>query len=296
MSNIHDDYLQLKALREDRILKRREEDQALSVAMELIRERILSGESTGNRIFDFLLSRFGFLEPVMVEFYRDLEKKISTHAGELILLVKHHRKSLFQAELDSSGMVYDEVKYQLGKLCGGGLVFAGRERAFHPCDAPTGSFVTALAEGGEIQVTAENLMLPISYDSGNGCECLFQDINGRCELFIGNEEVRQYFDEQVNFHIKPHLLLYRMAKVLGWSEADSLPGRAMLVAELTEKLTQCQRAYIEALSSGKGTKTEQLGRVRVDFDRIVLEAGKYGIPTREACDLVSKTEALYNQP
>lgn len=75
---------------------------ALESAYEKIRSRISAGESTGDRILDFCIAKFGS-EDLTVPFLRDLESRMTGKIGEPILLIER-KTPIGSSPLESSIM------------------------------------------------------------------------------------------------------------------------------------------------------------------------------------------------
>ena len=54
---------------------------------EELRESIKLGETTGDRIRDFVIARYGFLNEEIEAVYRGLEARIGQHVGEFVLMI-----------------------------------------------------------------------------------------------------------------------------------------------------------------------------------------------------------------
>lgn len=89
MASLNDDVANIGHL-QDLTQRLREQLEAngeeLKTAMAEVRERVRAGESTGDRVRDFVLSRYGF-SPQIEQTLRDIEVQLFDHVGELVLIV-----------------------------------------------------------------------------------------------------------------------------------------------------------------------------------------------------------------
>lgn len=78
------------------VLKRRSEEFAESAASlrkdaekksQKISERIKGGETTGDLVRDFVLSKYGFLDDELEKTYRDLQTKTAKHLDEFLMVI-----------------------------------------------------------------------------------------------------------------------------------------------------------------------------------------------------------------
>ena len=132
--------------------------------MEALCKRIRGGETTGNRIRDFVIvARGGSPNPEQEKLYQELEEKISKHTGEFILvigrswessgLVSFHGKSIIGHGRDHQSY-YLKEEVILGILDGKKLVFNLKD---HPqCQLPTSKYAHPWIQG-KIEATAGNI-------------------------------------------------------------------------------------------------------------------------------------------
>mgnify|MGYP001582145151 CR=1 FL=1 len=57
-----------------------------SKIMKALQGRVKDGETTGDRIKDFVLVRYGFLSDEIEAVYRDIEKRVKAHVGEFVFV------------------------------------------------------------------------------------------------------------------------------------------------------------------------------------------------------------------
>lgn len=127
MASLNDDVAKLGHLQELALtlngqLKQNGED--LKAATADVRERVRAGESTGDRVRDFVLSRYGF-SPQIEQTLRDIEVQLFEHVGELVLIVL--REENFHGCTGFGGKAEDrdyhlEERWYLGVVSLSGLV------------------------------------------------------------------------------------------------------------------------------------------------------------------------------
>lgn len=99
LPNDYEAYMRIKRDWDDLVEARKI---ALESAYEKIRSRISAGESTGDRILDFCIAKFGS-EDLTVPFLRDLESRMTGKIGEPILLIER-KTPIGSSPLESSIM------------------------------------------------------------------------------------------------------------------------------------------------------------------------------------------------
>ena len=106
--------------------------------MKQLRERIKRGETTGDRIKDFVIARYGSLNKEIEAIYRNLEERIRQHVGEFILMIvkeeNFHGCTGFGYKPKDEDYVLDEDLY-LGILTDGTLIL---NPADNKCEIPVG--------------------------------------------------------------------------------------------------------------------------------------------------------------
>ncbi len=125
--------------------------------MDRIKKRIASGETTGDRIRDFVIMAHGGPNPEREKIYRDIEEKISEHAGEFILLISRnyefHGCAGFGREPRPRDYIL-ETRICLGILNGKKLGFDFKN---HPqCKLPTSVYAYPWVQG-KIEIKTENI-------------------------------------------------------------------------------------------------------------------------------------------
>ena len=89
-----------------------------------LKKRIVSGETTGDEIIDFVLVRYGALNKEVVDFYRELDAKFRASVGQFVLLAHTYKKQFCwrdpgPARSEDYAAVTD---YYLGIIKEGGLI------------------------------------------------------------------------------------------------------------------------------------------------------------------------------
>lgn len=213
-----------------------------------LRERIKHGETTGNRIKDFVIARYGFLNEEIEAVYCNLEVRIQQHVGEFVLMIvkeeNFHGCTGFGYEPKDRDYVLDEHLY-LGVLKVGTLVL---NPADEECELPTDNHVqcwdawrenTELVEGNLashwLRDFGLNLDKPLK--RRNPVARFQKEPDLELELKIGDTEVKAWFEEQRGHHL------------VVFQKAAQLLGRPMLESpELAAELQQRREAVAKRLT------------------------------------------------
>lgn len=204
--------------------------------IEQLRERIRQGETTGDKIKDFIIARYGFLDDGIEATYRALEARLCQHVGEFILMIV--KQEIFfgctgfgQKPRDRDFLLTEH--FYLGVLKDGALVL---NIAGGKCEIPTGNYaecLNLLSEKSEL--VEENLNSRWGYDFGidldrpikrrNPMARLQKKPDLKLELKVGDEEVRAWFEQRNG----PHLVIFqKSAQLLGRPIAEFLQLSAEL--------------------------------------------------------------------
>lgn len=171
--------------------------------IEQVCKKIVSGESTGDRILDLVLVKYHQRYEPAIQFYRYMEKRIAEKQGELFLAVEKWEDSN-GGDFGPSHNPRDfhkllQIYFFMGVITGTQLKIS-----FNPtvCEFPLGSQVRFTAE----RDTLTKLDLPLTRglrynpveDTGQRLKCenpLNQlDDHVKLEFFIGDAAVEDYFD------------------------------------------------------------------------------------------------------
>lgn len=224
--------------------------------MKQLRERIKHGETTGDRIKDFVIARYGFLNEEIEAVYRDLEVRIQQHTGEFILMIvkeeNFHGCTGFGYKPKDRDYVLDEHFY-LGVLKVGTLVL---NPADEKCELPTDNNVRCWDVQGENATLVEvNLASSWFRDFGlnldkplrrrNPMARFQKEPDLELELKIGDIEVKAWFEKQRGHHL---VVFHKAAQLLGRPMLESpelaaeLQQRRKTVAKwLTELVKECDQ-------------------------------------------------------
>ena len=109
--------------------------------LKFIQNRIRAGETTGDKLQDYLIARWGTLNFAKVDVYRDIDRRIGDHNGEFVLKIE--RSESFDG---CSGMGYKprdseyhvHATVQLGVINGTGLIYEVEPTS---CTIPTSKVV-----------------------------------------------------------------------------------------------------------------------------------------------------------
>ncbi len=198
--------------------------------MERLRERIKCGETTGDRIKDFVIARHGYISEVIETVYRDLEARIRQHVGEFVLMIvkeeNFHVCTGFGYEPKDSDYILDE-RLSLGVLKDCALALNHTDGK---CKLPTGNYARCwdawrenaeLVEGGLasdwLRDFGLNLNKPLK--RRNPMARFQEEIDLELEVKIGDVEVKTWFEKQRGKH---YLMIFRkMAQLLGRPVVES---------------------------------------------------------------------------
>ncbi|GEM_PF-2866676 len=239
--------------------------------MKQLRERIKSGETTGDKIKDFVIARYGFLNDEIEAIYRDLETRVQQHVGEFVLMIvkreSFHGCSGLGYEPKPEDYELDEHIY-LGVLKHGSLVL---NPADNKCEFLTSNYARCWDPWREnTELVDGNLASHWSNDFGFN---LNKPLNRRnpiarfrmrgddpdleLEVKIGDSEVKAWFEKQRG---KYYLMIFqKMAQLLGRPIAEppellaELQRRREVVAkqltEIVKKRDQLKRRIASIFES-----------------------------------------------
>ncbi len=231
--------LELKAQAGDAQVKVQNLSAQVNEEMQQLRACIKLGETTGDRIRDFVIARYGFLNEPLETVYRNLEARIGQHVGELVLMVvkeeNFHGCAGFGYRPKDEDYVVDEHRY-LGVLKLGSLVL---NPADGKCEFPTGNYVgcyDALHENVELvegNITSHyfrdfgfNLNKPL--ECRNPMARFQRELDLELEVKVGDAEVIAWFEKQDGCHL---VVFQKAAQLLGRPVAES----PKLVAEFQQR-------------------------------------------------------------
>ncbi len=184
-----------------------------------LRKRVKAGETTGDRVKDFVLVQWGSLDETLVARYREIEERVAKHVGELILFVVRERVLLRhdcfgrRAPRDSD---YGTSEYwYLGVIESPELVL---DLEGGSCAVLTGSYVTRkhslVLREGDVPAGRHHVFPPLL---GDHLERTARMVDfdepplPRGELLIGDVEVEEWFTK----HRIRDTVLCKAAQMLG---------------------------------------------------------------------------------
>lgn len=197
--------------------------------MKELRERIKRGETTGDRIRDFVIARYYSLNEKIKAVYRDLETQIGQHVGEFILMIakeeNFHGCTGFGYEPKDRDYVLDEHLY-LGVLKDGSLVL---NPADDKCELLTGNHVRCWDVWREnVELVEGNLASHWRYDFGlnlnkqlkcrNPMARFQKEVDLELEVKIGDVEVKAWFEKQRGHHL---VVFQKASRLLGRQTEES---------------------------------------------------------------------------
>jgi seryl-tRNA synthetase len=234
--------------------------------MKELRERIKRGETTGDRIKDLVIARYGFMNEEIETVYRDLEARIGQHVGEFVLMITKeenvHGCTGFGYKPKNLDYVLDEHLY-LGVLKDGLLVL---DPANGKCELPTGNSVRCrqYAWSKNMELVEGNLTSHwLNDDFGlslnkplkrrNPMACLRAEADLKLEIKIGDVEVRAWFERR-----REHYLVdFKNASQLLGRQIDESP---QLTAELQQQRETVAKQLAELIKERDQLK-EKIARI-----------------------------------
>lgn len=219
MSDLGEEIGTIQALRENA------ESVSGEVARKLndLQERIQQGETTGDKIRDLVIARYGFISNELEEVYRGLQNRIQQHPGEFVLVVvkneTFHGCTGFGYIPKPQDYVLEENLY-LGVLKGDSIVI---DISHGECGFPTANYARCWDPcRKEMDLVGENLNTDWFRDLGlnlnKPLECkgpqakLREEPDFELEVKIGDEEVGAWFKKQRGAH---YLVVFqKMAQIL----------------------------------------------------------------------------------
>lgn len=186
-----------------------------------LRVRISNGETTGDRMRDFIISRYGFLNEEIEAVHRDLEARMSGHVGEFILAItkeeNFHGCTGFGYKPQDIDYILEEHFY-LGVLKDSVLVL---DLAKGTCALPTGNYAQwSSVRNGNVQLVERNITSGFTHDFGfclnkqlahrNPGRRLQKELDLELEVKVGDVEVMAWFEKRLErtvvFQKASHLL------------------------------------------------------------------------------------------
>ena len=257
----------------------------ISEKKELVRKRIMAGETTGNRIRDFVIMAQGAPNEEVEKIYRELEAKIAAHVGEFILLVgrsyEFHGCTGFGYKPRPREYVLEEY-ICLGILNGPKLLFNFKDSQ---CEIPTSKYARPWRQE-EVRVEDGNIknhcigvlglywsilelgkLAKIKNNYGIDLDLEFmalpQPENLKLEIKIGDVEVDAWFKE----HKRHEKTYQKLCKALG--------RIALETPEIKEKQKETLKILAELTQEYKNNLSEirdatEFLRFQKDKSNIVL--------------------------
>lgn len=221
-----------------------EEQKRLSLEqIRTIQEQIKSGETTGDRLQDLLIVRYGLKAPDYEERYRNMQEQVLSNHGQFILIVgkREHFDGCIGFGYRPSDRDYSlETALALGVQEGNELVIdaTGKQTSPYPlmysrgfgdgiCDFPTQQYSHIPGWRRRIDTQQSDLPADLTYlgEELDIRNILHANIDGsrpkRLEVFVGNQSVINWFAQQEvrpweKVEVaKPTPLLERMADAIG---------------------------------------------------------------------------------
>ena len=193
--------------------------------MKQLRERIKRGETTGDRIKDFVIARYGSLNKEIEAIYRNLEERIRQHVGEFILMIvkeeNFHGCTGFGYKPKDEDYVLDEDLY-LGILTDGTLIL---NPADNKCEIPVGGKHVRCRDAWrneKVELVERNIISNWFHDFGlslnkpikrrNPMARFREGLDLELEMKIGDVEVEAWFEKQGGHYL---VIFQKASRLLG---------------------------------------------------------------------------------
>ena len=213
--------------------------------MKELQGRIKRGATTGDRIKDFVIVCYGFLNEEIEAVYRDLEARVGQHVGEFVLMIANeenfHGCTGFGHEPKDEDYVLDEHLY-LGILKDGALVLNLTD---NKCELPTGNYVQCWDAWREnVKLIEGNLTSGWCHDFGRNLNKQLKRRNPMArfqkeqdlelEVKIGDAEVKEWFEKRREHHL---VVLQKASRLLG-RETEESPQLAVELQRRRDAVAQ----------------------------------------------------------
>ena len=283
-----------------------QEQKQIGAVLRRIRELILSGKSTGDRIRDYVLVVCGHCS-ILEEKYRDLEASVADYEGQLALL---KRADTIQAMGDRQ-LLPDyrrPVRVESLFLC----VLSSGELLFNlsagSCSLPSANYVEIKLSSsrGDLPVLGGNLAIPriwglvgenpepfsvLDYPMQLRDWKIFGDDPPEIEIIIGDVKVRDWFYDRGSTYVT---LLERAAEALGHSvppteeELAQLElNRSVWRGRLEELSEERDRLWQEIKGLGREVSEDlrrSLAKIEEELERVLEHAKDLGLKDLEEFD------------
>jgi len=192
--------------------------------MQVIRERIKKGDSTGDRIRDFVIVRYGRPDEAIEAKYREFETLIGQHIGQFVLLVTRGeglwiRRNPGPAQEGDWGI---ETEYELGVIESGELLLDLEHETY---EIPTGRRRVTWKAGTEPHHAERNVGAFLYRDTilGNGRAHKLEHVQRHSqdpilavEIVVGDDAVRAWWENQQSL-----LRFWELAELLDRPDPNS---------------------------------------------------------------------------
>ncbi len=255
--------------------------------MKELHERIKRGATTGDRIKDFVIARYGFLNEEIEAVYRDLEARVGQHVGEFVLMIAKEENFHGCAGLGyrpkDEDYVLDEHFY-LGILKDGALVL---NLADDKCELPTGNHVRCWDSWREnVKLAEGNLNSGWPHDFGlnlnkqlkrrNPMACFQKEPDLVLEMKIGDAEVKEWFEKRPGHHL---VVLQKASRLLGRATEES----PQLAEELQRRRDTVAKRLTELVKERDQLK-QKIARIFGAVKRGVYSSDGVGVTVCETED------------
>lgn len=262
---------------------------------------IKAGETTGDKIIDFVFVRYDSVNQEIVGAYRDLEARIQKRVGEFVLVViREEEKVSFRCGDFGDVAIRQTImppppdlfilktSLILGVLKGKSLIFNIADIVDGKCEIPTSNIVSCLdARRDKFDVGNDNIIFPFLfpwkfYDLGLDLNKPLERKDAssnykshdepilKLEVIVGDEEVVSWFKKQKERHY--FVAFLNMARLLG-RPTDKFPE---LEKELEQEQEQELRRRREEVAERLKELIRKRDELREEIERI-KKAKKTGV-------------------
>lgn len=255
--------------------------------MKQLRERVKHGETTGNRIKNFVIARYGFLNEEIEAIYCNLEVRIQQHVGEFVLMIVKEESFYgctgFGYEPKNKDYVLDEHLY-LGVIKEGALAL---NPADEKCELLTGNHVRCWNAWREsVELIEGNLTSHWRHDFGfnlnkplkrrNPIARFQKEAELELEVKVGDTEVKDWFEKRRGHHL---VVFQKASRLLGRQTEES----PQLAAELQRRREAVAKRLTELVKERDQLK-QKIARVFGAVKGGVYSSGGVGVAVCETED------------
>lgn len=289
---------EIESLRRRRleIEKRHEDDtERLEQDINAIKKRVLDGgETSGDRITDYLLAAYGYIDHEISLPFRRIEEQLAGKTGQFFLVVKRSRKQhsfrgCFGGEGPRESDYHLETSYSLGILSGDKLIFDAKRGE---CRLPTEGHAELSFNGPPVTKPGPFPLVERWFSGLGKLVHAGRDSGAEIEVLIGCEAVFAYAppDSSVGLGKRPAywvIALNRAVRALGRNIPEAPEEAAARVEEqikILNRLNQ-ERDHLGVLRE-HNTKRTELEKCKDELRSLLVRAKELGLEDKPLVKLI----------